>query len=74
MFEGNPDHLVDRESDRWDGVDGLDSWSLRRYELEGYDSLLKQQQDGKGAIGGDWEYRLKPLLAEFALASRREVA
>lgn len=74
VFEGDPDGLLERESGRWDDFTGLDSWSLRRYEREGYDSLLEQQQDAKGEVGGEREYRLKPLLAEFALAYRREFA
>lgn len=68
VFEGDPDGLVAHESKRWDEFDGLTSWELRRYEDEGYDSLLAQQQDAKGTVGGEWEYRLKPLLSRFALA------
>ena len=82
VFEGNPDALVASESDRWDEFDGLSSWSLRRYEDvgegdggeegEGYESLLEQQKDAKGEVGGEWEYRLKPLLSRFSLAYLRE--
>ncbi|WP_135829190.1 hypothetical protein [Halorussus halobius] len=72
VFEGDPDGLVAAESDRWDEFDGLASWRVRRYDDEGYDSLLEQQRDAKGEIGGEWEYRAKPLAARFALAYRRE--
>jgi len=74
VFEGDPDGLLDAESDRWEAFDGLDSWDLRRYDEEGYDSLLDQQRDAKGAVGGEWEYRAKPLISRFALAYRREFA
>lgn len=71
VFEGDPDGLVAAEADRWDGFEGLDSWHLRRYDEEGYDSLLEQQRDAKGEVGGEWEYRAKPLVSRFALAYRR---
>jgi hypothetical protein len=79
VFEGDPDALVESESNSWEEFDGLASWSLRRYEDveredeegeadgHGYDSLLEQQKDAKGEVGGEWEYRLKPLLSRFAL-------
>lgn len=67
VFEGDPDGLLAAESDRWEAFDGLADWSLRRYEEEGYDSLLEQQRDAKGDVGGEWEYRLKPLLSRFSL-------
>lgn len=68
VFEGDPDGLLTAESDRWEAMDGLDDWTLRRYEADGYDSLLEQQRDAKGDVGGEWEYRLKPLLSRFSLA------
>ena len=80
VFEGEPDALVESESGRWDEFDGLSSWSLRRYEDvgkgdgegEGYDSLLEQQKDAKGEVGGEREYRLKQLITRFSLAYYRE--
>jgi hypothetical protein len=33
-----------------------------------YDSLLAQQRDAKGAVGGEREYRIKPHTARLALA------
>lgn len=72
VFEGDPDGLVDAESDRWRDFDGLVDWRVRRYEDEGYDSLLAQQRDAKGDRGGAWEYRIKPLLSRFALEYLRE--
>ncbi|MFB6227231.1 MAG: hypothetical protein ABEH88_01385 [Halobacteriales archaeon] len=68
VFEGDPDGLRSAESDRWETFDGLADWTLRRYEEEGYDSLLEQQREAKGEVGGEWEYRLKPLLSRFSLA------
>lgn len=68
VFEGDPDGLVEQEASRWEAVAGLTDWHVRRYEAEGYDSLLAQQRDAKGEIGGEWEYRLKPLVSEFSLA------
>lgn len=75
VFEGDLDGLVAAESDEWEAFEGLDSWQVRRYEEEGeegYDSLLEQQRDAKGEVGGEWEYRAKPLVSRFALAYRRE--
>lgn len=72
VFEGNPDEIVERESGYWEEFDGLRSWSLRRYRDEGYDSLLEQQKDAKGETGGEWEYRVKPLVARFSLSYLRE--
>lgn len=72
VFEGDPDALVEAESDRWQGVGGLIDWRLRRYEAEGYDSLLAQQRDAKGDRGGEWEYRVKPIVSRFSLAVLRE--
>ncbi len=72
VFDGDPDALVAAESDRWVAFDGLTNWTVRRYDEDGYDSLRAQQVDSKGAVGGDWEYRYKPLTAEFALAYREE--
>lgn len=69
VFDGDPDALVEAERDAWDTVDGLKSWDIRRYEDEGYDSLLDQQRDAKGPEAGEWDYRLKPLLARFVLAA-----
>ncbi|MFC6825801.1 hypothetical protein [Halopelagius fulvigenes] len=56
----------------WDRFDGLDSRRLATYGEEGYDSLLEQQQDAKGEAGGEWDYRLKPLVSEFSLSYLRE--
>lgn len=72
VFEGDPDALVGHESDRWNGFSGLASWNVRRYDEEGYDSLLDQQKDAKGEVGGEWEYRVKPLVSRFSLAYLRE--
>lgn len=72
VFEGEPNELVERESNRWDVFEGLSSWEVQRYENVGYDSLLEQQQDAKGDIGGEWEYRLKSLLPRFSLAYSSE--
>lgn len=72
VFDGDADELVEQESDQWDRMSGLTSWSLLRYEDEGYDSLFEQQTDSKGDLGGEWEYRMKPLLSRFALAYYRE--
>lgn len=72
VFEGEPDRLVESESSRWDGFEGLDSWNVNRYREEGYESLLEQQLDAKGDVGGRWDYRLKPLVSRFSLAYRRE--
>lgn len=72
VFEGDPEELVARESDRWAEFAGLYEWKVRRYEEEGYDSLLAQQRDAKGDVGGKREYRLKPLVAQFALSIYRE--
>lgn len=70
VFEGNPDALVAAESSRWDRCDALLEWTVHRYEESGYDDLLSQQLDAKGAVGGRREYRLKPLVAAFSLAYR----
>lgn len=71
VFEGDPDALVEAESDRWQQFAGLTDWRLRRYEAEGYDSLLAQQRDAKGDRGGEWEYRVKPIVSRFSLAVLR---
>ncbi|PSQ04471.1 hypothetical protein BRC97_10805 [Halobacteriales archaeon QS_6_71_20] len=74
VFEGDPDGFVAAEGDRWDGFDGLASWSLDRYEERDppYDSLAAQQREAKGERAGEWDYRLKPLVARFVLACVRE--
>ncbi|MDR5672141.1 hypothetical protein AArcCO_2355 [Halalkaliarchaeum sp. AArc-CO] len=71
VFEGSPDELVDAEAGRWTGFEGLVGWELTRYDEEGYDSLLEQQRDAKGDVGGEWDYRLKPLVSEFSLSYLR---
>lgn len=72
VFEGDPDGLIDHESSRWDEFEGLSSWEVERYEDLGYGSLLEQQQDVKGEVGGEREYRLKSLLPHFSLAYSSE--
>ncbi|RDI70649.1 hypothetical protein [Halopelagius longus] len=72
VFEGDPEALVETESEAWDRFEGLDSWTLTTYDEMGYDSLLEQQRDAKGEAGGEWDYRLKPLVSEFSLAYLRE--
>lgn len=74
VFEGDPDELVATESDRWESVAGLEDWELRRYEEtdDGFESLLAQQRDVKGQVGGEREYLLKPLASQFSLAYLRE--
>lgn len=74
VFDGNADELIEQEADKWEKHAGVTSWSLLRYDEEGYDSLLDQQTDTKGELGGEWEYRMKPLLSRFALAYYREFA
>lgn len=72
VFEGEPDRLVDAESAEWERFDGLTAWELTRYADEGYESLLAQQTDAKGESGGEWDYRLKPLISRFSLAYLQE--
>lgn len=74
VFEGDPDGFVAAEGDRLDAFGGVDSWSLDRYEEHDppYDSLVAQQRDAKGEEAGEWDYRLKPLVARFVLACVRE--
>ncbi|WP_143105154.1 hypothetical protein [Halogeometricum rufum] len=72
VFDGDADELVEQEADRWDKHSGLASWRLLRYEDEEYESLFDQQTDTRGELGGEWEYRMKPLLSRFALAYYRE--
>ena len=71
VFEGDPDALLAVESERWQDVEGLTDWQLRRYEAEGYDSLLAQQRDAKGDRGGELEYRVKPIVSRFSLSYLR---
>lgn len=75
MFDGDPDALLDAESGRWEAFDGLDSWECERYDELGddsYESLLAQQRDAKGSVGGRREYRFKALTARLALDYYRE--
>ncbi|MBX0324367.1 hypothetical protein EGH21_15155 [Halomicroarcula sp. F13] len=72
VFDGDPDALVETESEYWADFDGLQSWDLQRYDELGYQSLLEQQQDTRGELGGRWEYRMKSLLSQFALEYHRE--
>jgi len=72
VFDGDPDALIDAESDRWEKFDGLKSWDCNRYDdpdgdQEAFESLLDQQQAAKGAVGGEREYRFKALTARLAL-------
>ncbi|WP_247728349.1 hypothetical protein [Halovivax limisalsi] len=80
VFDGNPEDLIETEEDCWRNFDGLDSWELHRYESsdalrgggweldEEYGSVLEEQKARKGEEGGDWQYRLLPLAAQFSLA------
>lgn len=73
VFDGDAGVLVERERDHWERFAGLDSWELRRYDdaeagAETYESLLAQQQDAKGTVGGEREYRFKSLTARLAAA------
>jgi hypothetical protein len=72
VFDGDPDGLLAAERDRWDSFAGLTEWSVRRYDEAGYESLRAQQTGDKGEVGGDWEYRYKPLVARLGLALRGE--
>ncbi len=60
VFKSDPAELVAAESDRWESFGGLDEWELRRWEEreDGFESLLAQQRDVKGEVGGEREYRL----------------
>lgn len=77
VFEGDPDGVVDQERDRWVALqeEGLvDGWRVRRYEEEGFDSLLEQQRASpKGPVGGEREYRLKPPASRFSLDTLAEL-
>ena len=53
VFDGDPDGLVAAESERWEAFEGLTDWNLRRYEEEGFESLLAQQRDAKGEVSGE---------------------
>ncbi|APW96599.1 hypothetical protein CHINAEXTREME_01905 [Halobiforma lacisalsi AJ5] len=69
VLEGNPDELLEAERGRWATLQEdriLESWTLERYEPE-FESLLAQQRDAKGEVGGELDYRLKPLTSRFAL-------
>lgn len=72
VFDGDPDKLIDSESARWNELDGLTMWDVERYEEAEYNSLLEQQMESRGDLGGEWEYRMKPLLSRFALEYYRE--
>lgn len=72
VFEGDPDGLVEHESSHWDDFEGLTAWEVEHYDDLGYESLLEQQRDAKGEIGGEREYRLKSLLTRFSLAYSSE--
>lgn len=77
VFDGDPEGLVAAERDRWEGFEGLEDWTVTRYDdpdaaEEAYDSLLAQQRDAKGAVGGEREYRFKALTAELAVEYYRE--
>ena len=72
VFDGDPEALVAAETDRWKAFEGLTDWKVKRYDDVGFEGLLEQQRDVKGTLGGDWEYRYKPLTADFALAYRGE--
>lgn len=72
VFDGDPDGLLAAEGDRWEAVEGLTDWTVRRYDEEGFESLRAQQIAAKGEVGGDLEYRYKPLTARLALAYREE--
>lgn len=78
VFEGDPNALITAEAEFWDDFDGLASWRCLRYDdptsreewendPKAFPSLLAQQEDRKGAVGGSWEYKYKALTAEFAL-------
>jgi hypothetical protein len=32
VFDGDPNALIETEAERWQNVNGLDSWELHRYE------------------------------------------
>lgn len=72
VFDGDPDGVLSAEQHHWEDFEGLTDWELRRYDEEGFQSLHAQQVDAKGEVGGDWEYRYKPLTAKLALAYRQE--
>lgn len=72
VFDGDPDALIANEQECWEAVPGLSGWSIREYPEAGYQSLHEQQCDAKGPLGGDWEYRYKPLTAALALQITEE--
>ncbi|WP_290811200.1 hypothetical protein [Halovivax sp.] len=76
VFDGDPDGLLDAEADQWEAFEGLESWECTRYDEiedgESYESLLAQQRDAKGPVGGEYEYRYKPLTSRLALDYRCE--
>lgn len=70
VLEGDIDAIVERECDEWTRLEEagvVDSWRLRRYDEEGFESLLDQQRDSYGAVGGERMYHLKTAMASFAV-------
>lgn len=84
VFDGDPDALIAAEEEYWQHFDGLTSWECHRYENQGalrgggwdldktYSSVLEEQIARQGGIGGEWQYRLLPLAAQFSLSYLRE--
>jgi hypothetical protein len=71
VFEGDPDALVDAERGRWETLraeEVLDGWRMRGYDEAGYDSLLDEQTDAHGEWGGEFMYRVKPMIVEMTAA------
>lgn len=70
VLDGDIDAIVERERDEWERLvaDGIiDSWRVRRYDEEGFESLLDQQRDSYGPVGGERMYHLKTAMASFAV-------
>jgi hypothetical protein len=77
VLECDPETLIETESPYWESFEGLERWDWQRYDdpatdAETFDSLLDQQHQAKGSLGGDREYRFKRLISRFALAYYQE--
>lgn len=70
VAEADADELLESERDRWHDLEDegrIESWNVRRYGEEGYDSVLNEQRDRYGETGGERIRDLKFATAPMSL-------
>lgn len=64
-----PEPLVEQERSRWDDLESrgvLDRWNSQWFHPE-YETAREKAVENFGPVGGDWAYRMRPMVSRFTL-------